>query len=278
MTARLGGLVAHGRSADVFELARGKVGKKYHDAWSDAAIDREVADAQTAYDLALTPIRCHGRVPVGDARVVAFDRVDGVALTTVAERNILRMPRVARALAAEHARIHRARTDAFPDVRVIAADQVHTSALAGLSPIEKTRLLDHLASLPSGDRPLHLDYHPLNVFQHAGGYATIDWQSTAIGDPAADVAMTRLLFTEAELFPGASALQRAVYGAARSTMGRLYLREYQAITGMTDAAIDRWTTAARVLRLGLLDIPSERESLLAGIRDGLRQVADGAQR
>ncbi|WP_405375222.1 MULTISPECIES: phosphotransferase [unclassified Microbacterium] len=278
MSARLGALVAHGRSADVFELPGGRVAKKYHDDWPDAAIGREIGDAETAFDLRLTPIRCHGRIQVDGGRAVSFDRVDGAALTTVAERNILRMGSVARALAVEHARIHRARTDAFPDVRVLAADLVGTAPLASLSASEKRILRGHLESLPRGDRPLHLDYHPLNVFEHDGGYAVIDWQSTATGDPAADVAMTRLLFTEAELFPGASALQRAVYGAARQTMGRMYLREYKSVSGLRDADIDRWATAARVLRLGTLDVPSERDRLLAGIRSGIRRFSEETPR
>ena len=278
MIATLGGLVAHGRSADVFELKGGRVAKKYHDDWPDAAIGREIGDSQTAYDLALTPIRCHGRIDIDGGRAVAFDRVDGRALTTVAEKNILRMGRVARALAHEHVRIHRARTDVFPDVREIAADLVDTAPLSALTVDEKALLRDHLASLPRGDRPLHLDFHPLNVFEHAGGYATIDWQSTATGDPAADVAMTRLLFTEAELFPGASAVQKLVYGAARATMGRMYLKEYKAVSGMRDGDIDRWATAARVLRLGLLDIASERDALLTGIRAGIRRFREETPR
>jgi aminoglycoside phosphotransferase (APT) family kinase protein len=271
MTAQLGALVAHGRTADVYALKGGRVAKRYHDDWPDHLIDREIGDSQTAYDLALTPIRCHGRVEVEGGRAVAFDRIDGLALTTVAEKNVLRMGRVARSLASEHARIHRARTDAFVDVRTVAADLIDTPPLAPLTAAEKAALRDHLASLPRGDRPLHLDFHPMNVFEHAGGRATIDWQSTAVGDPAADVAMTRLLFTEAELFPGASKLQQLVYGAARGAMGRGYLREYQALTRMSTAAIDRWATTARVLRLGLLDVASERETLLRGIRHGLQE-------
>lgn len=278
MSVMLGDLIAHGRSADVFALKGGRVAKKYNDDWPDAAIAREIGDAQTAFDLRLTPIRCHGRIDLDGGRAVAFDRIDGRALTTVAEKNILKMGAVARALANEHARIHRARTDAFADVREIAADVLETAPLSSLTADEKTTLRRHLASLPRGDRPLHLDYHPMNVFEHAGGVATIDWQSTAVGDPAADVAMTHLLFTEAELFPGASALQRFIYGAARTTMGRMYLKEYKATTGMTDADIDRWMTAARILRLGLLDIASEREGLLSGIRAAVRRMREETAR
>ncbi len=262
----VGELVAHGRSADVHSLTADRVLKIYHDDWPDDAIDREVEDATAAFELGLTPIRCHGRTDAGGAPPVACDRTASVALTTVAETNPLRMPRVARSLAREHARIHRVTTDRFPDVRDVAADLVGTAPFGALSARERSALLDHLASLPGGDGVLHLDFHPMNVFRHGGGIAPIDWPSTASGDPAADVAMTRLLFTEAELCPGATRAQLLVYGAARGAMGRMYLADYLSVTGMTTARIDRWATAARVLRLGMLDIPSERERLLGGIR------------
>ena len=262
----VGELVAHGRSADVHSLTTATVVKIFHDDWPEEAIDREVEDATAAFDLGLTPIRCHGRTDADGRRAVVFDRIEGVALTTVAERNPLRMGRVARALAQEHARVHRVPSDRFPDVRDVAADLVGTAPFAALTARERGALLDHLASLPDGDSVLHLDFHPMNVFRHGGGIATIDWQSTACGDPAADVAMTRLLFTEAELFPGASRAQLLVYGAARGAMGRMYLTEYLRVTGMTTARLDQWATAARVLRLGMLDIPSERERLVRGIR------------
>ena len=54
--------------------------------------------------------------------------------------------------------------------------------------------------------------------------------------------MTRLLFTEAELFPGASRAPLLVYGVARGAMGRMYLSEYLSVTGMATARLDRWAT------------------------------------
>ena len=95
----LGGLVAHGRSADVHSLTDSTVVKVFHDDWGSEAIDREVEDATAAFELGLTPIRCHGRTDADGRRAAIFDRIEGVALTTVAEKNPLRMGRVARALA-----------------------------------------------------------------------------------------------------------------------------------------------------------------------------------
>lgn len=268
MTAA-GALVAHGRSADVYEYGDAHVVKVFHATWPAAAVDREIRDTASAYHLGLSPVRCYGEIEVDGRRGVVLDRVRGRALTTVAERNPLLLPRVGRELAAIHARLHATVASTYPDVRELAAILVDTSPFGAFTAGERAGIRTHLAALPEGEAPLHLDFHPMNVFEHHDGHAVIDWQSTATGDPAADVAMTRLLFTEAELFPGASRFQILLYGAGRRAMGAFYLREYLRRTGMDIARVDRWTTAARVLRLGLLDIESERERMVAGIRAGI---------
>ncbi|QTI69158.1 phosphotransferase family protein [Gordonia polyisoprenivorans] len=270
MTATPGRQLATGRTADIFEWGPDRVVKVFTGALDDAAIATEVRDSIEANTLGITPIRCHGIAALDDGRdAIVFDRLDGVALTTVAERRPYRIPAVARMLAAEQARIHAARSDVFPDVREVAVSLLDTAPLSDLDDTERDTLRRRIRALPSGDSVLHLDFHPLNVFEHDGGLATIDWQSAAVGDPAADVAATSLLFTEAELFPGISALQRVVYQSVRRVMLRFYLTEYRRRTGIGPERIAPWMTTARILRLGWLNVESERTDLLARIRADL---------
>ncbi len=266
--SRLGPLVAPGRTADVYEDAErpDRVVKVYHDDWHDAEIDREVRDAVLARELGVTPIGCAGRIDADGRRGVVFDRVHGIPLTAVAERDLRRIPEVGRTLARVQARMHAVHTDRLPDVREVAVSLLDERPFDSLEPDERARLVDALRALPAGDSVLHLDCHPLNVFEHDGDHAIIDWQSASRGDRAADVAMTRVLFTEAELFPGISPVQRVLYQTVRRIMLRAYLRGYRAIDPIDDAEVERWMTAARVIRLGLLDVASERKAALRRIR------------
>jgi hypothetical protein len=262
MTAAL----ARGRSSEVFAATPGRVVKLYFAGASEEEVDREVRDSMTVRDLEITPVRCYGRIELHGRLGILFDRIDGVPLTTLAERNILRLPEVGRTLAAEHATVHAATTHDLQDVRELAVAQLETPAFDTLSSTERDALVTHLRSLPAGDAVLHLDFHPQNVFVLAGRNVVIDWQTAAAGDPAADVALTRLLLREAELFPGTSLPMRIVYAAVRRILLRHYLAEYLRRTALTVADLDRWAIAARVLRLGLLDVASERDRMLSGIR------------
>lgn len=268
-TPAAGPAIAPGRTASVYvwgDPADDRVVKVYHGDWPEQEIAREARDATTAHALGVTPIGTHGRTEVDGAPGLVFDRVHGIALTTVAERNILRIGEVGRTLARVQAGMHAVHTDAFVDVREFAVGLLDAPGLARLTAAERAAVTAQLRALPAGASVLHLDCHPLNVFEHDGGHAIIDWQSACSGAPAADVAMTRVLFTEAELFPGLNALQRGVYQTVRGIMLRSYLAEYRRLTGITDAEVDRWMLAARVIRLGLLDIASERDAAIARIR------------
>ncbi|MEV7692302.1 aminoglycoside phosphotransferase family protein [Microbacterium sp. NPDC089189] len=263
------GPLAHGRSAEVFADGEDRVVKLAFAGIPEADVDREARDSVTVYELGITPVRCHGRVEIDGRHGIVFDRITGVPLTTIAERNILRLPEVGRTLAAEHAAVHAVTTDRLQDVRELALAQLDTPALAALDADERARVAERIRRLPAGDAVLHLDFHPQNVFVLPERNVVIDWQSAVAGQPAADAALTRLLFREAELFPGTSAPMRVVYAAVRRILLRHYVAEYLRITDVTTADLDRWEIAARVLRLGLLDIASERARMIAGIRADL---------
>lgn len=268
-----GAKVATGRTADVFAWKDGLVVKKFAATVPQEEIEVELRDAALAYDAGLTPLRCHGIVVLDDgATGLLFDRLDGVALTTVAERNLLRIPEVSRTLAREHARLHGVTVAGLPDVRDAAVALLDSAPLSALTEAERAALARQTLVLPAGTAVLHMDFHPLNVFEHGGAHAVIDWQSTMSGVPAADVAMTRLLFSEAELFPGITPVQRVLYQTVRRIMFAFYLAEYRRLTGLRTADVDAWASVARIVRLGRLDIESERAELVTRLRAAAREA------
>lgn len=261
--------IATGRTAKILAWSDGRVVKRFNSDVAACEIDHEERDSKLAHQLGLTPIACHGQVALsGGATGLVFDRLGGHSLANVAERDPRKIPEVARRLAREHASLHKVASDDFPDVREHTAALLDAPQFADFSDGERSELRAAVLALPPGNRVLHLDFHPLNVFEHHGGHAVIDWQSTCKGDPAADAAMTVFLFTEAELFPGLSRLQRVVYQTVRRVMLRSYLREYLT-TDVTRDEIEQWRTAIRILRLGTLNIASERGDLVHRIRTSL---------
>lgn len=261
--ADLGQPLAVGRTAEIFtwpgDEPGGLVVKLFPAEYDAALVAAEEVASSEAHRLGLTSIDCHGQVRVEDRHGLLLDRLRGDSLTRLAERNPLTLRAGSRTLARTHARIHEAPTTVLPEIREAVVAALDTAPLAFLTEPQRERARSLVRELPAGDRVLHLDFHTENVFAHDGAHAVIDWQTALRGDPAADVAMTVLLLSDAELWPGTPLLKRLLVQSVRKIVLSTYLAEYQQRTGLTTAEIAAWRLPAVVLRMSTLDIASERD-------------------
>ena len=275
--ADLGEPLAVGRSAEVFawpdDGTADRVVKLFPASYDAGLVAAEVVASTEAHRLGLTSIACHGQVQVEDRPGLLLDRLRGDSLTRLAERNPLTLRSGARTLARTHARVHEAATTALPEIRDAVDAALDTAPLAFLTEPQRGLARSLVRQLPADDRVLHLDFHTENVFTHDGSHAVIDWQTALRGRPAADVAMTVLLLSDAELWPGTPLLKRVLVQSVRRIVLSTYLAEYQRRTGMTRAEVDAWRLPAVVLRMSTLDIASER----AGFRAELTALLGGAR-
>ncbi|WP_158609421.1 phosphotransferase family protein [Cellulomonas triticagri] len=271
-----GALLGHGRTSEVYAYGVGTAIKVYPEGTDRALVAQERDAATLVHALGVPSVRCLGLAERSGRPGVVFDRLTGPGIARQAEKDPRRLPEMSRTLADLHARVHEARTDALPDVRDLAVSLLDTPRLRTLGTVTRTRLRARFRDLPDGDSVLHLDFHPQNVYEHHEGHAVIDWQSACRGPAAADVAMSVVLMREVELFPGTPPLLLALYAASRRAVLRYYLARYLAVSGLTPAEVERWLTCARVLRLGLLDVPSERRRFLRRIEAGSAAVGGPA--
>jgi aminoglycoside phosphotransferase (APT) family kinase protein len=129
--------------------------------------------------------------------------------------------------------------------------------------------LKNLDALPDGDRLCHGDFHPGNVLLARDGPAVIDWTDATRGDPAADLARTRLLLRQGEVPEHMPALIRGMHAVGRGAFYRLYVRAYARSHPIDDDLVDRWEVV-RVADRVMEGIDAEQPGLLAQ----LEQFAD----
>ena len=127
----------------------------------------------------------------------------------------------------------------------------------------------HAAGAPDGDRLCHGDFHPANVLDAADGPMVIDWTLAARGDPAADVARTRLLLLGGAVPDYAPLLARKLDRLGRRMLFGAYLHGYRRARALDLTLVRRWEHVCTVARLAE-GIDAEREALLMRARKFFR--------
>jgi thiamine kinase len=122
----------------------------------------------------------------------------------------------------------------------------------------RARALAGLDALPAGDRLCHGDFHPANVlFDLDADARVIDWTAASRGDPAADVARSRLIIRYGAVGPDATAAVRALARVGRRLLWQGYERTYP----VERARVDAWFPVMATARLAE-DIAEERATVL----------------
>ena len=279
--AALGAPLVCARSAEIYPWGQDEIIKLFRSGFCADTARRERLAAEEAHAQGATRIRCLGEVEIDGRIGLIMNRIDGRTLTASADANPLALIRLPRTLARLHVGVHNARTPRLDDIRRVISDQLDSPALEFLNSRDKALLQDYLSRLPDGDALLHMDFHTENILVNKEYETVIDWATAARGDVGADIAMTWFLFHEAELFPGISRFQQALYNTLRKQIYRRYLRHYIRMSGLSaddiNARIRRWYLPVLVCRLALWSAPTETEPLKAGILRGIHALRHGEQ-
>ncbi|TGK02034.1 phosphotransferase [Leptospira selangorensis] len=259
--------LAIGRSAEISEYGQDKILKLFFKEFPASEVDTEYSNSVIAFSSNATSMKCYEKVKVGDRHGLIFDRLDGISLTKLPDKNPLALFSLSKILADLHLDLHNKKTKKMNDIRAEAVKVLSREPLSFLNKEEKKVAKRLIENLPEGSSILHLDFHPENVVVTKDSFVIIDWMTALKGDPAADVASTVFLFQDAELWPGTPFLKVLFYTVVRKFILKGYLKRYLSVSGMDWKNIEKWRLPILVFRLGLWNIESERSALQKEIRE-----------
>jgi aminoglycoside phosphotransferase (APT) family kinase protein len=225
-----GELIGVGRSADVYAIGTDRVLRRFRGEY----------DMQAEADIMIYLGQAGFPVPAVydvSGRDLVMERLDGRDMLADLGRRPWRGRPYGRMLADLHNRLHQ--IQAPPELRQLSG---------------------------SGDRVLHLDFHPGNVMLTARGPVVIDWTNASAGAPGEDVAMAYLILASSEVDDVPRLVRPAVMGV-RSALIAAFLAGVQGDPGPHIGAIaerrmsDRNVRPAEIARLRqLAEQASERAS------------------
>jgi aminoglycoside phosphotransferase (APT) family kinase protein len=252
--------IGDGREAEMLTWGERRVLRLLKDPAHAERLDRERVALWVAGRAGVRVPVVFGEETIDGRPGLIMERIDGPDLLTLLGRQPWLVVRVARMLGETHALIHAATVeDVLPTVHAKIRQLVTKSDLVP----ERFRrpALERLDTLAAGRSLCHWDFQPANVISSDSGPVVIDWTFAARGDPAADVARTRLILRVGEPSSDASFVMKRLDALGRRLLSTIYLRAYRKKRPVDLALVELWEPLVALARL-TAGVPEERERLI----------------
>ena len=263
-------LIGSGRTADVFLYDDAFVLKLYKSSMPDGSIDNEFSMALYAYEKGLPTPRPVSRIRKDHRHGIVFDRIQGTSLLNILSDDPMNMPHLAKKMAELH---HRINAVPYPG----AADSQKVSLVRAiactplLSEDDKTRIVNYIAALPDGNFLCHGDFHPDNILID-DDLRIIDWMTGTAGNPACDVARSKMILECSGLPDSITAVMRFFLALGKKALAKKYVKEYCRISGLSAREIDEWMLPLYAARLTENLSGKETSLLLKRIKKEIRKA------
>ena len=258
---------ARGRSAEVFQTGDGKVLKLFFADYPREYAEKEYRNTCIVSELGCTSMKVYEKIEKDGRFGFVMDFIDGVSQNDMPSKNPAYIFKAGKDLARCHVVVQAKHTRELDDIRVFCSDLLDDKVMDFLNNDEKERARKYIMSLPDDDNVLHLDFHTGNVLvDKEGKCKVIDWMTAARGNRAVEYALMEFLFSEAELFPEASEMQRKFMGLIRGSIGKQFYKEYNKLTPISAVEVDRYRLLALIFRRSW-NIEFERPYLTNTIKD-----------
>lgn len=262
-------MICQGNTAEVFLYNETAILKLFRENFPLEIIKSEFDLAKRiSEDLKFVP-KTFALVEYKNRWGILYEKINGKDMIADMFHKPYKLGAYSKALASVHAKIHSSNVELNWDIKNKLLNNI--DATTDLSKQEKEKIAAYIKTLPNGEALCHFDFHPGNVMVNGDEFYVIDWMTAVSGSAASDVARTYLLLRYGELVY-ANFFVKFIAHCVEKHIGKVYLREYKKLTGITDAEIKKWLMPIAAARLIEWIPNSEKNKLLKFIRKQLIKI------
>lgn len=262
-------LICQGNTAEVFSYDETKILKLFRKGFPLEIIATEFdITKRISSNLIFVP-KVFGLVEYKNRYGILYEKINGKDMIADMLHKPHKVRSYSKALADTHVKIHNSTVDLSLDIKTKLLDNIN--ATEDLSEQEKEKIASYIKTLPDGNALCHFDFHPGNVMIKNEEFYVIDWMTACNGNAASDVARTFLLLRYGELLY-ANFFVKLISHIVEKHIGKVYLRQYKKLTGITNAEIKKWLLPIAAARLIEWIPKTEKNKLLKFVRRELARI------
>ncbi len=275
--SELGHRIGIGRTAEIFEWEEGYVVKLFLKGFRRDSIEQEANIGRVISESGLPVPKVREFVEVDGRHGIVFERAgNGRTMLQELGSKPWRLSTLIREFTELHLEMHRHSLPELPPLRERLAERICRITDSDL-PSSLRKLVERanavafvsLEEVPEDERLCHGDFHPDNIIMSPHGPIIIDWSDATKGNPAADVARTRLLISLGT--PAEGRISGWLLKLMRNRALSLYLKLYLKRSAILHESIDAWELPIALARI-TENIPGERDKLTTLIKNHLKRL------
>ncbi len=258
-------LLKKGLRSDVYDLEDGRLLKLYNGWVTEEDVVREFKATNVAFDAGISCAIAHEIIEKNYRHGIVFDLIKGINLRQHITSRPWNVRRYGIQMARLHAQVHAVRRSGL----IAQKAQMESAIQASYSMLKPwwNKIMECMEQLPDSPSCLcHGDFSVENILLAPAGPVLVDWSDACAGNPAGDVARAWILIHTPYANVGMPGWAKGISSAVRSSLFRHYLKEYMAITSISNAQCMAWQVPTAAARLKEC-VPDEKEWLLRIIRN-----------
>jgi uncharacterized protein (TIGR02172 family) len=273
MVSRIGEKIGEGGCAEVFIWDdASKIVKLAKPNTNIYALQTELHNCRIAWECGLPVPRPYELVDIDGRLGIVFERIYGDSIMKrfvdrALEQSKLQQPILAnadfvdaRVTAQLLHRIHSHTVPNMPNQREQIKSNIHSAQY--LSDDDKAAVIAQLDQLPLKRQLCHGDPNPGNLLLRNDAAFIIDWNNASAGNPEADLAEYIIMIRYAILPPHLPHEASIALNATRETTIRIFMEEYESLSGIGYADIEPWIAPIAARKLVADAISDAEKSLL----------------